>query len=81
MKGLILGMQGNYKDAENSVDKGLLLDPNNSESWATKGIIAETKGDKTEAIFDYKKAIKLNPDDTESLIQLYRLEHPSNNSS
>lgn len=34
------------------------------------------KGDAAEAIFDYKKAIELNPDNTEALKHLHKLEHP-----
>ena len=69
-------MQGKNKDAENYVDKGLVLDPNNSVGWGVKGIIAEVKGDKTGAIVDYNRAIKLNPADTTALKALHRLKHP-----
>ncbi len=72
----MLGFQGKYGDAENYVDKGLMLDPNNSGGWNAKGLIAFSKGDTAEAIFDYKKAIELNPDNTEALKHLHKLEHP-----
>ena len=54
-----------------------MLDPDNAFGWNAKGFIDEAKGDKAAAIFDYKKAIKLYPDDTTALKGLYRLEHPS----
>jgi tetratricopeptide (TPR) repeat protein len=71
-----LDLQGNYKDAENYADKNLMLDPKNFCGWNAKGIIDEAKADKAAAIFDYKKAIKLYPDDTPALKALYILEHP-----
>jgi predicted Zn-dependent protease len=42
-KGVMLGMQGNNKDTEIYVDKGLMLDPNNYIGWNTKGIIEKLK--------------------------------------
>jgi tetratricopeptide (TPR) repeat protein len=75
-KSVLLNLQGKHDEAENYIDKGLMLDPNNSIGWAAKGIIDEAKGDKVGAIFDYKKAIKLNPEDTDTLKALYKLEHP-----
>jgi hypothetical protein len=42
----------------------------------SKGDIDESKGDKAVAIFDFNKAIKLNPDDTISFKALHNLEHP-----
>ena len=54
-----------------------MLDPDNAFGWNGKGIIDEAKGDKAAAIFDYKKAIKLYPNDTTALKALYKLEHKS----
>jgi len=76
-KGIVLGMESKNDDIQGYLDKGLMLDPNNLCGWNAKGIIEEDKGDKAAAIFDYKKAIKLYPDDTTALKGLYRLEHPS----
>ena len=53
-----------------------MLDPKNFCGWNAKVIIDEAKADKAAAIFDYKKAIKLYPDDTPALKALYLLEHP-----
>jgi tetratricopeptide (TPR) repeat protein len=69
-------MQGKYADAESYVDKGLVIDPNNYIGWGAKGLIAKAKGHKAEAIFDFNKTLKLNPDDTVALKALYQLEHP-----
>jgi Flp pilus assembly protein TadD len=55
----------------------LVLNPNDAVGWGAKGIIAEAKGDKAVAIFAYNKAIKLNPNDTETLKNLHKLEHPT----
>jgi Flp pilus assembly protein TadD len=53
-----------------------MLDPDNAFGWNAKGFIDEAKGDKAAAIFDYKKAIKLYPNNMPALQALYRLEHP-----
>ena len=74
-KGLVLAMQGKNDEAENYVDKGLVLNSNNSVGWGAKGNIAEAKGDKAGAIFDYYKAIKLNTGNIVSLNELQKLEH------
>ena len=71
-----MGLQGKYGDEEGYVDKGLMLDPNNSWEWGAKGNIDEFKGDKAATIFDYKKAIKLNTNNIPALKALHRLEHP-----
>jgi len=42
-KGVMLGIQGNNKDTEIYVDKGLMLDPNNYIGWNTKEIIEKLK--------------------------------------
>ena len=75
-KSLILIEQGKYDDAEGYADKSLMLDPNNAFGWDAKGIIDQAKGDTAGAIFDYKRAIKLYPEDTPALKALYKLEHP-----
>ena len=68
-------MQGKYAGAESYVDKGLVLNPNDSVGWGAKGIIAEAKGDKAVAIFAYNKAIKFNHNNTTALKAVHRLEH------
>jgi Flp pilus assembly protein TadD len=67
-------MQGKNDEAENYVDKGLVLNSNNSVGWGAKGDIADAKEDKAGAIFDYYKAIKLNPGNIASLNELHKLE-------
>jgi Flp pilus assembly protein TadD len=55
----------------------LVLNPNDSVGWGSKGIIDEAKGDKAVAIFAYDKAIKLDPNNTEALKNLHKLEPPT----
>ena len=61
------------KTQEVTADKGLMLNPKNAIGWGVKGIIAESKGDRTAANFHYDKAIELNPDDTISWKELHKL--------
>ncbi len=68
--------QGKKDEAENYVDKGLMLDPNNFFGWNAKGVFDEIKGDKAAAIFDYKNSLKLKPYNKPALQALYYLEHP-----
>ena len=68
-------MQGKNDEAENYVNKGSVLNSNNSVGLGAKGDVAEAKGDKAGAIFDYYKAMKLNPGNIASLNELQKLEH------
>ena len=54
-----------------------MFDPENAFDQNENGIIDEAKGDKAAAISDYKKAIKLYPNNTTALKALYKLEHKS----
>jgi Tfp pilus assembly protein PilF len=69
-KSLVLLMQGKIGAAGNSVDKGLMLNPDLALSWTDKGLIAQAKGDKVEAEYDYQKALSLDPTDPTALKKL-----------
>ncbi len=59
--GIISLRLGKYKEAIESIEKSLELDPKNANSLASLGEVQEEKEEFEKAIEYYKKAIELNP--------------------
>ena len=60
-KGCVLGVLGNYKEANDALNEAINLDPKNSIAWNDKGAALFELGNYTEAIDAYNRALEFNP--------------------
>lgn len=65
---------GRYKEANNEYDKALKYDPRNDYIWRSKGFCLYTLGKLEEALECYSKALKVNPDDKNSLSMINKIK-------
>lgn len=66
------------EEARQLVNELIQSHPNESMNWVLLGDLSETIHDTTRAIEAYQKALILDPDDGEALIQLYQLLRAQN---
>ncbi len=70
---------GRYDDAKRTFQQGLTLDPKNSLCIFNLGFIAERQGDSASAESYFQKALQLNPDLPDALLELANLRIASRN--
>jgi tetratricopeptide (TPR) repeat protein len=66
------------KKAQNLIDHLIQSHPNQPKNWVLLGNLNETFEDTSQAIEAYKKALAMDPDNGEALIQLYQLMRSQN---
>jgi tetratricopeptide (TPR) repeat protein len=52
---------GNYKEAVNSYDRALKIDPNNLSGWISRGDLLDKMGKYKEAVNSYDRALEIDP--------------------
>lgn len=61
-----------YDEAKQMLESYIASDPNNGQLYYVLGILYDTQNDFANAMVNYKKAIDLNPNDAQSLMQYGR---------
>jgi len=76
----VLGAMGRYDEALPHLDKAIELQPLNVEAYHNRAVIKERKGERQNAIEDYRRAVRYNPQYGPSRTALARLgENPDVN--
>lgn len=58
---------GDYDNALNSINKSIMINPTNADSYYIRGNVYQKKANYLNAIRDYQKAIKLNPNHIDAI--------------
>lgn len=67
-KGLKLSAEGKYLEAIECYDRGLEINPEDTDSWFNRGYALDALGHYDEALDSYTRALALNPSDIESWV-------------